>query len=155
MIKKLALSVLVSAAFFSAAVTPQEVSAYSVSEANDIISTGKRYLGTRYQFGADYGQTRTFDCSSFVKTVYAKNGVYLPRSSREQAQKGYWVAKRNLKKGDLIFFKSAGSSSNRITHVAIYAGNDRLLHTYGAGGVRYSDFNSYWDKRYVKAKRVL
>lgn len=99
MIKKLALSVLVSAAFFSAAVTPQEVSAYSVSEANDIISTGKRYLGTRYQFGADYGQTRTFDCSSFVKTVYAKNGVYLPRSSREQAQKGYWVAKRNLKKG--------------------------------------------------------
>jgi cell wall-associated NlpC family hydrolase len=154
LLKKLLLSLTVALSTFTA-VAAQGASAYSLSEANDVIATGQRYIGTPYRFGADYGQTRYFDCSSFVKTVYAKNGITLPRSSRDQAQVGTYVSKRNLKKGDLVFFRSAGSTSNRITHVAIYAGNDKLLHTYGAGGVRFSDFNSYWDKRYVKAKRVL
>lgn len=130
-------------------------SAYSVSKANSIIDTGKRYWGTPYDFGASYGQTRTFDCSSFIKTVYAKNGIYLPRTSRDQANRGYYVSRSNLRKGDLVFFKKSSSSSKTITHVAIYAGNGKLLHTYGDGGVKYSTFSSYWKKRYVKAKRVI
>jgi cell wall-associated NlpC family hydrolase len=129
--------------------------AWSLSKANAIISTGNKYLGTPYQFGAKYGQTKTFDCSSFVKYVYAKNGVSLPRTSRAQATVGKTVSIKNLKKGDLVFFKSAGSSSRRITHVAIYAGNNKLLHTYGKGGVKYTEFSTYWKNRFVTAKQVL
>lgn len=47
---------------------------------------GEQYLGTPYEFGADYGQTKTFDCSSFTKTVFAKIGINLPRVSRDQAK---------------------------------------------------------------------
>lgn len=151
---KKTLSILLSLAIAFTIVSPV-ADAYSASKANAIISTGNRYLGTPYKFGAKYGQTRTFDCSSFVKTVYAKHGITLPRTSRSQATKGTTVSLSNLKKGDLVFFKSAGSSSRRITHVAIYAGNNKLLHTYGQGGVKYSTFSKYWKNRYVKAKRVI
>lgn len=154
MFRKIFLSLIVFTIFF-ASTASHDAWAYSASKANAVISTGKKYMGTPYKFGAKYGQTRTFDCSSFVKTVYAKNGITLPRTSRDQALKGTTISKSSLKKGDLVFFKSANTSSKRITHVAIYAGNGKLLHTYGAGGVRYSDFNKYWQKRYVKAKRVL
>jgi cell wall-associated NlpC family hydrolase len=154
MIRKTMLSLVMCLFAFTAIISPSAF-AYSASKANAIIKTGERYLGTPYKFGAKYGQTRTFDCSSFTKTVFAKNGITLPRVSRDQAKVGTTVSIKNLKKGDLVFFKSAGSSSNRITHVAIYAGNDKLLHTYGKGGVKYTSFSGYWKGRFVKAKRVL
>lgn len=154
MYKKISLSILMSVFLFTAMI-PSTTEAYSSSKASAVIKTANRYLGTPYKFGATYGQTRTFDCSSFVKYVYARNGIKLPRVSRDQALRGTYVSRSNLKKGDLVFFKSAGSSSKRITHVAIYAGNNKLLHTYGSGGVKYSTFSSYWKGRYVKARRVL
>ncbi|MEI7024267.1 C40 family peptidase [Paenibacillus sp. y28] len=126
-----------------------------VQKADTVIAKGNKFLGRPYQFGAEYGQTNEFDCSSFTKTVY--NGlVDLPRSSAEQAGIGQWVAKSDLRKGDLVFFKTKGSSSNKVTHVAIYVGNGTLLHTYGEGGVRYTDMNTgSWNERYVTARRVL
>jgi cell wall-associated NlpC family hydrolase len=154
MYKKMTLWLMMSVFLFSS-LMPSTAEAYSISKANAVMKTANRYLGTPYKFGATYGQTRTFDCSSFVKYVYAKNGIYLPRTSRDQALRGKFVSRSNLRKGDLVFFKSAGSYSKRITHVAIYAGNGKLLHTYGKGGVKYSTFSSYWKGRYVKARRVL
>jgi cell wall-associated NlpC family hydrolase len=122
-------------------------------ESNDIISYGNTLLGTPYLFGAKYGRTDRFDCSSFVKFIY-RNYITLPRSSREQAKAGSWISINKLRKGDLVFFKSTGGSS-RISHVAIYAGSGKLLHTYGSGGVKYTNFSSYWKGRYVTARRVL
>lgn len=154
MLKRVLLSFVLIIFAAGSAVLPA-AEAYSSSQAEKVIKTGNRYLGTPYKFGAKYGQTKTFDCSSFVKTVYAKNGITLPRTSRDQAKRGNTVSRSNLKKGDLVFFKSAGSSSKRITHVAIYAGSNKLLHTYGAGGVKYTSFSQHWKNRYVVAKRVL
>ena len=57
------------------------------------------------------------------KTVFAENGITLPRSSRQQAQVGTPVSKNNLQKGDLIF--TSTSYSSNISHVAIYAGNEK------------------------------
>jgi len=148
----LSLSVVLFAVF--AAFSPT-ADAWSASKADAILRTGNKYLGTPYEFGAKYGQTRTFDCSSFVKYVYAQNGIDLPRTSRQQAKVGKTVTLGQLRKGDLVFFKSAGSSSKRITHVAIYAGDNKLLHTYGKGGVKYTEFSSYWKSRFVTAKRVF
>lgn len=128
--------------------------AYSYSVASNIVSFGSRFLGTDYKFGAKSGQTNVFDCSSFVQYVYKKNGVSLPRSSKQQSQKGTAVSKSNMKQGDLIFFdvtKRAG-----IDHVAIYAGNGKILHTYKKGiGVTYSTLSGYWSKHIVKIKRVI
>lgn len=131
---------------------------WTQSRADKVISIGKSYWGTPYKFGSSSSTTRTFDCSSFTKRVFSQVGVYLPRVSRDQAKRGYRVAKSNIRKGDLIFFRSSGSStySKYITHVAIYAGNNKILHTYGRPGVTTSTFRgTSWEKRFVTARRVL
>ncbi len=134
--------------------TPQAY-AYSTSKADQIVSTGKRYLHRPYNFGAPAGSTRSFDCSSFTQYVYGKNGIDLPRTSKAQSNVGTYVKKSNLRKGDLVFF-STPSSRGRIAHVGIYAGNGKILHTYGKPGVTYSDLNSsWWSSHYITARRVI
>lgn len=127
----------------------------NVTLADKIIQTGEKYLGTPYQLGATSGQTRTFDCSSFTQYVYKQHGISLPRSSRQQAQVGTTIPRSQIKKGDLLFFKTS-SSKGQIGHVAIYAGNNRVLHTWGPGGVRYDSLSTKWlDQGYITAKRVI
>lgn len=122
-------------------------------EATDIINHGRSFLGTPYLFGARYGRTDRFDCSSFVKYIY-RNYITLPRVSRDQAKVGKKVAKSNLRRGDLVFFDTSASRPG-IDHVAVYIGNNRILHALPKGGVQISKMNSYWNKKYVTARRVL
>lgn len=146
-------------AFTGAALTsPKSVSAATVNKsavAQNVISLGKQYLGTRYKFGAPAGRTDMFDCSSFTQYVFKKNGITIPRSSKQQATVGTYVPKSQLKPGDLIF-----TDTNRdgvINHVSIYMGNNKVIHTYRVGiGVTISNFKgSSWDKTYVTARRVI
>jgi cell wall-associated NlpC family hydrolase len=122
--------------------------------ADNIIRTGEKYLRTPYRRGAPAGQTRVFDCSLFVQTVFQENGIRLPRSSRQQATVGTPVSLSQLKKGDLLFFVLPGSS--QIGHAGIYAGDNQVLHTYQKGGVQYESLSKRWLKQtLVSAKRVL
>jgi peptidoglycan endopeptidase LytE len=125
--------------------------------ADKIIGIGEKYLGTPYKFGSSKNTTQTFDCSSFTQRVFKEAGITLPRDSRQQSTVGTSVSLKDVKKGDLIFMKaSVHTSSERITHVAIYAGNGKILHTYGSPGVTYSKFwGTNWEKRVVKVKRVI
>lgn len=123
--------------------------------ADKIISTGEKYLGTPYEYGAKSGQTRTFDCSSFTQHVFKQNGIDLPRNSRQQSTVGTTVSKSQLKKGDLLFFTTK-SSGGKIGHVGIYAGDNKILHTWGPGGVRYDSLSTGWlQDGFVTAKRVI
>ncbi|MBP1155672.1 MULTISPECIES: C40 family peptidase [unclassified Paenibacillus] len=125
------------------------VEAVSSSKASSIVSTSKKYMNTPYKFGAKMGQTRTFDCSSFVKTVYAKNGITVPRTSKAQSKAGKFVPKSQLKPGDLVFFYKP------ISHVGIYIGNGNIIHTYGKPGVTIDNINKgWWKKNYTTARRV-
>lgn len=120
-----------------------------------LILDARKYLGTPYVFGAKYGQTATFDCSSFVKTVFAENGIGLPRVSRNQALEGTYVSRDNLKVGDLLFFTTRASGDN-IGHVGIYVGDGMMIHTYGDGGVKYSTIEKgWWHDHYVTARRLV
>lgn len=124
--------------------------------ADQVIAAGEKYLGTPYEFGASSSTTSEFDCSSFTQRTFKDVGIKLPRNSRQQSTVGQEISKNELQKGDLIFFRTAGSSSDRITHVAIYAGDNKLLHTYGKPGVTYTEFEgTSWEKRFVTARRVL
>lgn len=150
----LSLTIALGAGLVSA---PQQAHAAvsSSTTASKVIATGKQYLGTTYKFGATAGITSAFDCSSFTQYIFKKNGVTLPRSSKDQSKVGTYVSRANLKAGDLIF-----SDTNRdgvINHVSLYIGNGKLLHTYKVGvGVTISTFaGSTWDKTYVTARRVL
>ncbi|WP_431088467.1 C40 family peptidase [Paenibacillus sp. 8b26] len=135
--------------------TAQAATATSVGQ--KIINYGENYMGTPYKFGASTSTTRNFDCSSFMKHIFQKYGVDLPRTSVAQSKVGHAVSKSNLKKGDLVFFSSGSRATGRnITHVAVYVGGGKILHTYGGPGVTYSDLNSgNWKRTYIKARRVL
>jgi cell wall-associated NlpC family hydrolase len=126
--------------------------------ASAVLTTGDVYLGTRYTYGGSTPQSG-FDCSGFVQFVYSRNGVTLPRTSRQQATAGRSLATKldGLRAGDLLFFSQGGDV---VDHVAIYAGNDRILHsTSSGGGVRYDDLSSsrgkWFRDRLVAARRVL
>ncbi|MDB4866107.1 MAG: hydrolase [Cohnella sp.] len=122
----------------------------SSTTAANVIATGQKFMGVPYQWGAQSGRTDRFDCSSFVQYSFAQNGIHLPRSSRQQSTVGTFVPRDQLQPGDLVFFYSP------IHHVAIYMGNGKLLHTYGAPGVTITDLNSgWWSSHYTTARRVL
>ncbi len=122
------------------------------------ISTANRYLGVPYKWGGTSPRTG-FDCSGFVQYVFAKEDVRLPRTSRQQARAGERLPARwgALSAGDLVMFAEPGE---RISHVAIYAGDRRIIHASSSGGaVRYDDLDSrrgqWFAKRMVAARRVV
>ncbi|WP_429370835.1 C40 family peptidase [Paenibacillus sp. DS2015] len=132
-------------------------STISSTKAKNIINYGKKFMGKPYKFGASTSTTANFDCSSLMKRIYSKYGVTLPRTSVQQSKVGKAVSKANLKAGDLVFFSSGGRANGRnVTHVGIYIGSGKMLHTYGSPGVMISDINKgNWKKTYLKARRVL
>jgi cell wall-associated NlpC family hydrolase len=138
--------------------TARRVDPTPTTSATAVISTGNGYLGTRYLYGGASPQGG-FDCSGFVQYVYRQNGVSLPRTSRQQAAAGRSLATTldGIRAGDLLFFSQNGSV---IDHVAIYAGNDRILHSSSSGGgVRYDDLTTprgkWFTDRLVAVRRVL
>ncbi|PWW00708.1 cell wall-associated NlpC family hydrolase [Paenibacillus cellulosilyticus] len=123
-------------------------------KAEEVLTTGKTYLGIPYRFGAPSGVTYAFDCSSFTQYIFEENGIALPRTSKEQSTLGTKVDKGYLSKGDLVFFSS--DSSSTVAHVAIYAGNNKILHASTSSGVTISSLDStYWSKNYITARRVI
>ena len=127
------------------------------SGAARVLPTAERYLGVRYRWGGTSPKTG-FDCSGFVRYVFAKHGTRLPRTSRQQASSGQrlrpvWSA---LRPGDLVMFAEPGK---RISHVAIYAGRRRIIHATSSGRkVRYDALDSkrgkWFARRLVAARRV-
>jgi cell wall-associated NlpC family hydrolase len=136
------------------------IGARRILSANDqvrakLVLEAQKYLGTPYVFGAKYGQTQTFDCSSFMKWIFAKYDISLPRVSRDQALEGKFISKSNLDTGDLVFFTTK-DSNGKIGHVGMYIGDGMMVHTYGEGGVKYSTIDSgWWKDHYVTARRVI
>jgi len=120
-----------------------------------ILNTADDYVGVPYRYGG--ASPSGFDCSGFVQYVFARNGVNLPRTSRQQAQVGESLTPdwRAVAAGDLVMFADNGP----ISHVAIYAGNNRIIHSSASGGgVRFDDLSTqrggWFVDHMVAARRV-
>ena len=129
----------------------------SSSSAARVIPTAERYIGVKYTWGGT-SPTGGFDCSGYVQYVFAKHGVKLPRTSRAQALVGNRVPLdfASLRTGDLLMFAQKGSA---ISHVAIYAGDRKIIHSSKSGsGVRYDNLMSsrgaWYRDNAVVARRV-
>lgn len=117
--------------------------------ATRVMSTAEEYIGVPYKWGGTSPETG-FDCSGYVRYVYARQGVRLPRTSREQAGAGQAVSARiaSLRAGDLMLFAEPDEA---ISHVAIYAGNGWIIHSSSSGrGVRYDELASRRGEWYVQ-----
>jgi cell wall-associated NlpC family hydrolase len=127
--------------------------ANSSGAARRVVPRGEKYIGVPYVWG---GETpRGFDCSGFVQYVYRAEGVELPRVSRQMAGSGFGVTRSEMAIGDLMLFADDGP----ISHVAIYAGSGRFIHSSSSGnGVRYDDLNSergrWFSQNLVAVRRV-
>ncbi|WP_202081089.1 C40 family peptidase [Caldalkalibacillus salinus] len=130
----------------------------SRSDANDVVRTAYKYRGKPYDFGAKTGNTSEFDCSSLTQYAFGANGIYIPRTSRQQAKQGRYVPVSELKRGDLVFFNWPGrySSDNIVGHVGIYVGKGYIIHATPNRGVHVLNAakSSYWRKTYLGAKRI-
>jgi peptidoglycan DL-endopeptidase CwlO len=114
-----------------------------------VVSYARRFLGVRYVYGGSSPRSG-FDCSGFVRYVYAHFGVSLPHSSYAQWNMGVSVPRDQLQPGDLVFFDGLG-------HVGLYIGGGLFVHAPHTGTVvQVSSLDGGWyAASYVGARRIL
>jgi cell wall-associated NlpC family hydrolase len=103
---------------------PDALGAYAVA-------IGERYLGVRYVWGGGVPQAG-FDCSGFVKYVYAQLGVQLPHYAASQWDDTAHIDPSQLEPGDLVFFEPKADGPG---HVGIYVGNGTFIEAPHTGAV--------------------
>jgi len=123
---------------FKCCVTSTSTKPTTSVNGNKIVSYAKQFIGNPYVYGGN-SLTKGCDCSGFTKLIFANFGITLPRSSSEQSNKGKTVnGLSNAKPADLIFYCSNGS----VNHVAIYEGNNRIVHAANSkDGIKESNAN--------------
>ncbi len=136
----------------------------------NVIEEGYALLGTPYVYGAVrlhdgkgkllQGFTaQKFDCSSLVQYVfYHGAGKLLNTTTRTQVTQGQYVHPNDLQRGDCIYFTNAEryykTGVERVGHVAIYLGNNYILHT-ASDYARIETISSQRWSYYIEARRFV
>jgi hypothetical protein len=126
----------------------------------------KTMVGFPYLWGGT--SSKGIDCSGFTKMVYLINGFVIPRDASQQINAGETVdANLNFKaleKGDLLFFgkKATKTTKQRVVHVGIWLGNDKMEFIHASGNVHISsmdekqpNYDELNKRRYLGSKRYL
>ena len=133
-----------------------EGSAESISPemTEKIIAEAEKLLGVPYLWGGM--SAKGVDCSGLVRISHIMNGILLPRNASQQVfcgdrveiprqarkdkndngantydREGALAVVANLERGDLVYFGTPATDEKpmRITHVGIYLGNNRIIHS--------------------------
>jgi hypothetical protein len=117
-----------------------------------MVSDAMNYVGTPYKWGGTDPNTG-IDCSGFVKNMYGKIGLNLPRTAAEQALVGQPIYRlEDLKPGDRLYFWEA--KRGMIGHTGIYQGDGKFIHSsHGHGGVATDYLTPGWRRILVAARR--
>ena len=119
-----------------------EGNAESISDRvmEDVIATAFRLKGVPYLWGGM--SPKGVDCSGLVRWSCLMNGILLPRNASQMIscgdevpltlpQDGNAPGIDNLQRGDFVFFGAPArdGAKQRVTHVGIYIGNNRIIHS--------------------------
>lgn len=132
----------------------------------NITHVAKQMLGFPYLWGGT--SAKGLDCSGFTKMVYLMNGFVIPRDASQQINSGKVVDKSldfsELQSGDLLFFgkKATIDKKQKVVHVGIWLGNDKLEFIHSSGNVHISsvdrlqnNYDSINKNRYLGSRRYL
>ncbi len=105
----------------------------------DAIRFARSFLHAPYQLGGKNRSTG-IDCSALVQLTFRVLGIHLPRDAKQQYLGGHLIlpcVREALLPGDALFFMNP---SGLVDHVALYLGNQTLLHATGTS-VRLNSTN--------------
>jgi lipoprotein Spr len=120
-----------------------------------MINNAMEFLGVNYRGG---GTSKSgMDCSGMVTAVFDIFGLKLPRSSYDMAKVGEKISKDEVKKGDLIFFRTGGHGISHVGMVVEKDGDDiKFIHSSTQKGVIISSTKeAYYKRTFVQANRVI
>ena len=139
-------------------------------EVENVLSEGYKLLGVPYVYGAvrfhdGKGKllsgftAQKFDCSSLVQYVFYKGAkTLLQVNTRTQILQGKYVSKNDLQRGDCMFFTNSTrehlTGIERVGHVAIYLGDNYILHT-ASDYARIEKISASRWKYYIEARRFI
>ncbi len=92
----------------------------------DPVAEARAYLGAPYLWGGM--SERGIDCSGLVHMAWRRLGRLVPRDAHEQEAAG--VAVEEPRYGDLATY-----GAERVTHIAFWLGDERILHAAGGRSV--------------------
>lgn len=120
----------------------------AATKRTELVTYALKFIGNPYVWGGT-SLTRGADCSGFSQTIYANFGYKIGRTSRDQIRDGKKVNLSERMPGDLLFY-----TDNRgvINHVAIYIGNDKIVH---AASTRQGIITSQYNYRSVYSVRRI
>ncbi len=133
------------------------VAVHATVDGKEVVRSARRFIGVPYRLGGT--NPRAFDCSGFVRYVFALHGITMPRTAHEQAAVGEAPAPGDpLEPGDLLFFWGGHGAQ----HIAIYIGGDSIIHaSSSAHAVRLDRLSgermrrTWFDQRLIAVRRVL
>lgn len=132
-------------------------SASYASSTTGLCQAAADQLGKPYVWGNKGPDS--FDCSGMVYYCLKSCGVKVSRTNAASyAKKDSWALVENisdLKKGDLVFFKS--DKEERVSHTGIYIGGGSFIHASSSSGkvIKSSMSGSYWTRNFVCGRRVF
>ncbi|MEN3013357.1 MAG: C40 family peptidase [Endomicrobiia bacterium] len=137
---------------------------YQDENVRKIISYALELYTSPYKWGGTDIQ-KGIDCSYFVKYIFSRIGINLPRTSKEQFKIGKEVSKEEIKCGDLVFFKKVRYAKVKgkikkyeyINHVGIYLKDGEFIHAArGCKRVTISSLSEpYYKKHFAGARRIV
>lgn len=127
------------------------------SKIDSVVALAVSKKGCAYKYGT--AGPRTFDCSGLMYYVHKQFGLTLPRSSPDLYFVGKKIDKKDLRKGDLVFFQRYRHSVGHVGMVVEVDENHNFTFIHASThnkGVRYDRSTSdYYTREYVGARRIF